>query len=309
MENIFEALAQITKPEPALLSHLEQAARNAHRNTSFDPEKRGANMISGYSEELSEDIADLKQCEHVTEEQIADYVSRYERFFSSYLHAKSNTFSVMITGAGNFPTRRHEKANRSEQRHYEIFREWRQRAKKAIVRKIQPVKTYLSELDRYKAELTEVKARHEKTLKGNKVISKAKKTGEDITEYLIKEFNVSSGMMDLTKKFGFNTVNSNATIKRIEQRIKEMELKEKRREEKPVTNYTFDGGEMIINYEVDRIQIIFSTRPTSQELTAWKSKGLNSFNWSPSNNAWQRKITANALWSVKHIFPNLKPVI
>ena len=32
------------------------------------------------------------------------------------------------------------------------------------------------------------------------------------------------------------------------------------------------------------------------------AKGLTSFNWSPSNNAWQRKITTNAIWATEKMF-------
>lgn len=302
---LFEQLGEILKPEPAILQHLQDKAIRAHNWVSFSPEKRGEQMIKDYSEELTADIEELQKDENISPEIIADYKARYERLFSSYLGAKSNTFSAMITGPAKFNTRKHTKANRSEERHYEIFREWRTRAKKAIVRKAQPVKTFVSELDRYKAELEALKQRHELTKQGNKIIAKAKKTGEDITQYLTDTFNVQPHMMDLVKKFGFNTVNNNANMKRIEQRIKELEVKESQREENPITNYTFEGGEMVINYEIDRIQILFSTRPTNEELTAWKAKGLNTFNWSHTNKAWQRKITANAMYCIKHMLTGI----
>jgi len=287
------------------LQHLESKAIMAHNWTSFSPDVRGKSMVNDYGNELLEDMAELRKDASVTEESIADYKARYERLFSSYLGAKSHTFSAMITGPANFNTRRHTKANRSEEKHYEIFREWRTRAKKAIVRKAQPAKTFVSELDRYKAELEALKQRHELTKQGNKIIAKAKKTGEDITQYLTDTFNVQPHMMDWVKKFGFNTVNNNANMKRIEGRIKELEVKETRREESPFINYTFEGGSMVVNYEADRIQIMFDSRPSKDELNAWKAKGLNSFNWSPSANAWQRKITANAMWAVKQMLPNL----
>jgi hypothetical protein len=298
---------EILKPVNPL-QHLEDKAVRAHNWTSFSPDVRGKSIINDYGSELLEDMAELRQDANVTEENISDYKARYERLFSSYLGAKSNTFSAMITGPAKFNTRKHTKANRSEKRHYEIFREWRTRAKKAIIRKAQPVKTFVSELDRYKAELEALKQRHELTKQGNKIIAKAKKTGEDITQYLTDTFNVQPHMIDWVKKFGFNTVNSNANIKRIEARIKELEAKESQREEKPLINYTFEGGTMCINYEVDRIQITFTTRPTKEELTEWKKKGLNTFNWSPSANAWQRKITANAMYCIKRMLTNIKKV-
>lgn len=286
------------------LNHLKDKAIQAHYWTSFSPEKRGEDMINSYGEELNEDIEELK-AGGANDESISDYKSRYERFFSSYLHAKSGTFSAMITGSAKFNTYRHAKANRSEQRHYEIFREWRIRAKKAIIRKAQPVKTFVSEIDRYKSELAAMQKNHELMKEANKRISKANKTGEDLTEYLTNTFNVPAHMIDWTMKFGFGLQNNNANMKRVEQRIKELEQKEAKREESPITKYSFDGGEMIINYEIDRIQIFFASRPTESELNEWKNKGLNTFNWSPSATAWQRKITPNALHCVKRMFTNI----
>lgn len=304
--DLFNTLAEITKPVN-LLEHLQGKAIQAHYWTSFDPEKRGQQLINDYNNQLNEDMQELEGA-GIGSEAINSYKARYEQLFSSWLNAKGNCISSMITGPARFPTRKAEKANRSEHNHYTLWQEWRKRAKAAIVRKSQPAKTFLSELDRYKAELSALKTRHELTKQGNKIIAKAQKSGEDITKYLTDTFNVQPHMIDWVKKFGFNTVNSNASVKRIEGRIKEVEAKENQREVNPVTKYSFEGGEMVINYEVDRIQVFFATRPTSSELMAWKAKGLSSFNWSHTNKAWQRKITANAMYSVKHMFTGLTKI-
>ncbi len=297
-------MKQETQTSDTILGHLQGKAIGAYRNTSFSPERRGEQIIKDYSEELTGDMQELKD-KGVSDESTADYKSRYERYFSSYLGAKSNTFSVMITGGSNFPVRKHQKATRSEQRHYEIFREWRARAIKAIIRKAQPVKTYSSELERYRAELEGMKVNHQKMKEGNKAIAKAVKDGTDITQYLTETFGIQPHMIDWTMKFGFGLQNNNANMKRIEGRIKELETKEQRLESSPITKYLFEGGEVLVNYEVDRIQIMFDTRPTNEELTAWKGKGLNTYNWSPSAKAWQRKITPNSLSHISRMIPNL----
>jgi len=211
----------------------------------------------------------------------------------------------MITGGGNFPVARHQKANRSEQRHYEIFREWRERAKKAIVRKAKPAATYTSELERYRAELAGMQRNHELMKEGNKRIKAANKSGEDLTAYLTDTFGIEPHMIQWTMRRGFGLQNNLANMKRIEGMIKLLEQKEAMKEKSPVTKYLFDGGEILVNYEVDRIQIFFATRPTSEELAVWKSKGLNTYNWSPSAKAWQRKITPNALYHVKTMFDRI----
>jgi hypothetical protein len=293
--------------ETNLLTHLQEKAVRAHNWTSFSPERRGEQMIKDYGSELSADLEELRGA-GAAEESVNDYRARYERYFSSYLGAKSNCFSAMITGPANFPMRRHEKANRSERRHYEIFREWRERAKKAIVRKAQPVKTYSSELERYRDELEGMKRNHELMKEGNKRIKQALKDKINIDDYLIETFKIPAHMLEHTMRWGFGLTNNNANIKRVEQRIKELEQKESLREEQPIAKYKFEGGELVVNYEIDRLQIMFDTKPTASELSDWKAKGLNSYNWSPSNAAWQRKITANALWSVKRMLPQLTKI-
>jgi hypothetical protein len=309
-----EALKKPSQVNP-LLEFKVQAVR-ANNWTSFYPEKRGQQVIDDYGEELASDIAELSNSEHVSGAAIADYEARYKRLFSSWLSAKSNCFSVMITGPSGFNNRKHAKANRSEERHYEIFREWRERAKKAIIRKAQPAKTNESELERYKAELATLQKNQEMMKSSNAIIRNAK--GNDCTDKLIK-----LGMKEKTAKtiqqlnwlgsYGFpayELTNNNTNIKRIQQRIKELELKEVARVEMGEIKYSFDGGTMVINYEADRIQIMFNSRPTTEELSQWKAKGLSSFNWSPSNSCWQRKITGNAYYATKQMFKdmNLKEI-
>jgi len=280
-----------TQPENNPLQHLKGAAIRSHHNTSFSPEKRGEQMIKDYGEELTEDINELK-AQNVSDEAISDYKSRYEKYFSGYLHAKSNTFSVMITGGSNFPVRRHEKANRSEKRHYEIFREWRERAKKAIVRKEKAPKTFLSESDRYKAELEGMRRNHEKMKEGNKRIAQARKTGEDITEYLKTEFGIVPHMIDWTLKFGFHLANNSANMRRVEDGIKLMEIKETRATTTGTQEFKFDGFTVTYNHEADRIQVKHDVKPPYDIIQGFKRNG---FRWSPSFGVWQRQLNSNGI--------------
>ena len=89
MENIFETLAEITKPEtpPATpLQHLLRAAINAHRGTSFSPEKRGEQLIKDYEEQLTSDMEQIKEATAETKE---TYKSRYIKHLNSWLSAKA----------------------------------------------------------------------------------------------------------------------------------------------------------------------------------------------------------------------------
>ena len=65
----------------------------------------------------------------------------------------------------------------------------------------------------------------------------------------------------------------------------------------------FDGGKVVLNYEIKRIQIFFDEKPDYTMLNR-----LNrdfSFNWAPSNGAWQRVITPNAMYATKRALEGL----
>ena len=281
-----------------LLSHLLPQAIAAHRNTSFSPEKRGQDMIKDYGQHLQEDTQELHNA-GIEEATVENYKVRYENLFRAYLAAKSRCISWMITGPANFPTRRAEKANRSEESHYQLWQVWRQKAKKSIIRKAQPKKTYLSEIDRYKSELESMQRNHELMKQGNQRIAKAVKEKGDISDYLMTTFDIAPHMIDWHMKFGFGLKNNLANMKRVEQRIKELEVKETSRNNDTDKSYRFDSGEVVFNYEADRLQIIFVSKPDETLRTTLKKRG---FKWSPKYSAWQRQLTQNAMNVAAELF-------
>lgn len=287
------------------LQEFETKAIQAHYWNSFSPEKRGKRLISDYSEELQEDINYLKgyNCDP---EIIKQYINRYKNYFSSYIAAKGRTASPMVTGPANFPVKRNQKALRSEDNHYKIWREWREKAKKSILRKSLPEKTYISEIDRLKKEVEGMKLNHEKMKAGNKEIARAKKDNRDISEYLIHTFGISPHMIDWTMRWGFGLSNNLATIKNKEQRIKELERKESERtkaeSESEKNEYKIEGGIILLNFSDDRLQVLYDNKPDGDTIFKLKKHG---FKWSPKNKAWQRQLTNNALWTSEGLF-NIK---
>lgn len=284
-----------------LLQDFKEKAISAHRWTSFSPERRGETMVNEYSAQLAKDLEELR-AQGIDSETLAAYEQRYKSLFSAWLNAKSNCISAMITGPARFPIQKAEKANRSEQKHYDIFQQWREKAKKAIVKKTQPEKTYNSEIERYKQELDGMRKNHELMKAGNIAIKKAHKDKTDISQYLIDTFGIKPHMIDWTMKFGFGLQNNNANMKRIEARIKELEAKEQNRQNEPEKEFSFNGGKVVVNYEADRIQIMHDTKPGQDVITLMKRNG---FKWSPFNKAWQRQLTANAIYVTKHLLKSL----
>ena len=93
----------------------------------------------------------------------------------------------------------------------------------------------------------------------------------------------------------FSLSNNNATIRSTRVRIEELE---KRQAEEAPQGWSFDGGEVVINAEINRLQIVFDERPDYGLKEELKRHG---FRWAPSQSAWQRQLTENAITAAKKI--------
>jgi hypothetical protein len=91
----------------------------------------------------------------------------------------------------------------------------------------------------------------------------------------------------------------NGKIKRVKARMEHITAM---RANKPIKGYKFDGGEVEANYDENRLQVIFDSKPDEQTRQLLKASG---FHWSPSFGAWQRQLTENALDSAKKILPQI----
>jgi len=91
-------------------------------------------------------------------------------------------------------------------------------------------------------------------------------------------------------------------IKRTQDRLAELEKRQAAQESGNDDSQKFDGGEIIRNTELDRLQIIFDEIPSAEMRDKLKSNG---FRWSPKNQAWQRQLTGNAEYALQRL--NLVP--
>ena len=279
-----------------MLEHFEKAAYNAHYWNSFSPDRAAKYTIKEFSADLENDLAELT-AGGADAETCEGYRNKYESLFGQWLAKKSRTASAAVTGPARFPTARNQKALRSEHSHYEVFQEWRTRAKKAILRKAKEPKTYESELVRYRAELAEMKTNHEKMKEANAAM---KKKGADKVQILVSMFPFMSEFdVEWAAKWGFGLQNNLANIKRVEERIQVIESKQGKEDSEKV----YSWGKLELSYTDDRMRIRHNERPDSDTTTLLKKNG---FKWSPSNGAWQRQITGNAFWSLNH---NILPVL
>lgn len=88
--------------------------------------------------------------------------------------------------------------------------------------------------------------------------------------------------------------NNNQEIKRLEKRLDQLT----KTKEIGYVGWEFDGGEAVINNELNRLQLLFDEKPTDEQRTQLKSNG---FKWSPSNSAWQRMLNDNAFYAARRI--------
>ena len=68
------------------------------------------------------------------------------------------------------------------------------------------------------------------------------------------------------------------------------------------TSEELEGITIVRNKDEDRLQLIFSGKPSEEIRTLLKSRG---FRWSPRFGAWQRQLTANAEYALKILMPQI----
>jgi len=86
--------------------------------------------------------------------------------------------------------------------------------------------------------------------------------------------------------------NNNANIHNVMRRIEDL----KNRSE--YAGWEFAGGRAEINEAENRLQLFFDNKPSEKEREQLKANG---FKWAPSQSAWQRQLTRNAIYSAGRI--------
>jgi hypothetical protein len=88
--------------------------------------------------------------------------------------------------------------------------------------------------------------------------------------------------------------NNNAEIRRVKEKIEQLSKLDTVNAE----TITFNGGKLLINTEANRVQFLFEGKPGEEIRALLKSCG---FRWAPSEGAWQRQRTMNAINAAKRL--------
>ncbi len=280
--------------------HYEAASR-AHAWTSFHPDKRAASECA-YFDEIMQEFAGNEQVQ-----------AKFERLFMLSLAAKSRCASSMITGPARFPV---DKQRRASEREHKISGEmiaYIDRVRKAIAQEAYyqehpEARPILSgddnAVDRLREKLATLEKIQAQMVATNKIIRKQPVDRAALVAVLGNEERADAVLKpDCFGGLGFASfklTNNNAKIKATRERIEELT---KRKETTP-KDLTINGVRVLENTEAMRLQLFFDGKPAATMIALLKS---HAFKWSPSNMAWQRQLTNNAIYSFNHwILPVLK---
>lgn len=282
------------------------AAYRAFYWTSFNPDRAGERTIIGYEQELTGDLKNIP-----LEEQ-ERYIANYKKHFHAWLSAHSRCASSAITGGSGFNVRRAEKANNAEHNKLEEFIQWREKALKAIAKRIENSKPeeqkQREEWIRLEKDIlhsaavihginTGVERGYHKALFVSSIYGKvetfAKRGDTDMVQKAvdcIRNFNETMSVV-ITERHKF------FKLLELAETVKEKQVDKANQESIEIA---FDGGTVLKNYSEDRLQILFDSKPTPDVISNLKGAG---FRWSPRFMAWQRQLTPNAYYAAAKIIP------
>lgn len=306
-----EQPAPENRPEtiPTYYEISEETARNAHYCVHMSDYKPGSatasyqNSVNKAAQLVEQQKARVSAFYHDKLDALLNsYARRLAAWTNDYNRNQSSYPSQFIAGAGNYNMKKH---NRQMAREDSLWEEYRQI--EAILDKIRSVghgpvdladphaREMLTErLNSQRQMLEDAKTanayyRKHKTLEGCPGLSEKNRA------WLTRPGVFASGDGSPISLYGspfpaYQLSSIRGKIERTEQRLAEIDRREQQAAE-PQTGTAFDGGQIVRNIDLNRLQILFDAIPDADTRAALKQNG---FRWSPKNQAWQRQLTDNA---------------
>jgi len=252
----------------------EEAARRANDMNSFRDYKAGSataeyrRMVDAATELAERQKQRVDPMYHEKIDWLLEiYCCKLAENMNASYSIEARCPSILISGGGNFPVRKKEKQNAARDRNLE---QWNYI--QGLLDKIRGVGTGgISSDDPQAVEKLEARLA---ALEKNQEMMKAANAGIGYPAYELQ--------------------NNNANIRRIRGRIAEL----KKRTESTPEGWEFDGGRVVVNTTENRLQVIFDGKPDADVRTELKGEG---FRWAPSQGAWQRQLTDNAMRAARRL--------
>lgn len=287
----------------------EELARRSHDMMSMSDYKKGS-ATAEYQRMVDKacDIAESqkRRVDSMYHDKIDALLDSYARRLADNIN-NSNRIgtmcpSILIAGGSGFNVRKKERQNAAADRN---MQEWNEI--QGILHKIRSVGTggisgddpnalnklraKLESLERLQNRMKAANSaiRMKDQAKGDAKLAEMGYSPSDIKELRSPDFCGRIGYPS------YQLSNNNANIRRIRDRIEELE---KRQDSPAPEGWKFGGGKVVINAELNHLQIVLDDRPDADTKQALKSHG---FRWAPSQGAWQRQLTDNAIHAAKAI--------
>lgn len=286
----------------------EAAAKRAKQANSFRDYREGS-ATAGYQSMVDEATriaeAQKERVDPMYHEKIDHLLDLYSRKMAGNLNEgysiEARVPSILITGGSNFPVGKKEKQNAARRRNMEEYQNIQ-----GLLDKIRSVGTGgisgddPNAIEKLKAKLAGLEESQE-SMKAINAYYRKNKTLDgcpDASEEILAKIHASMGWSwrPEPKPFeGWALSNNNANIKRVRERIAELE---KRATTAALAGWEFDGGRVEMNTDENRVQILFDEKPDETMRTHLKRNG---FRWAPSQGAWQRQLNSNGIYAAKAV--------
>lgn len=290
----------------------EDAARRAKEANSF------SNYVDGSATLSYRRMVDkaAKIAEHQKERVDPEHHARIDALLDSYARKMADNInqaneidasvpSVMIAGPANFPVRKKEKQNQRRDANMAEYTRIQ-----GILDKIQSVgmggitSDDPNAREKLQKKLEAAEAMQDKMKQVNAYFRKHKTLDGCplLTEEVKDKLNKGMTAFDHAPYPSWALSNNNANIRRMRDRIAELDKEAARAAEKP-EDVSGEGYTIRENNEVGRIQILFDEKPDVDARMLLKSYG---FRWAPSQGAWQRLLNENGRRAAQDVIKKIK---
>jgi hypothetical protein len=206
----------------------------------------------------------------------------------------------MITGPARFPARTAEKANNSADKRYQELQDYVSKVQQSVERKKkqEAIAAQGGEIGIARTRLQRLIEEKEVSLKINRDLRACKSGTPGAIERMVAKGYTEHEAMRFIEEGqvpGYHLTGLNDSIKRAQKKVELLESMEAAKDSAHET-VRFKGLEIVFNKHVNRIQLLFESKPDEKTRAKLKSIG---FKWAPSQEAWQNYMNRNTTDKLK----------
>ena len=293
----------------------EEAARQARGMWSFTDYEQGRKTAEyrAQVDRAYEAVETLPDDLREKGEAIADrYARRLAEWYNKQFRIEMMCPSIMIAGGSNFNTRKKEKQNAAQDRHYKEYEAIQQMPDKIrqLIRGAHIIKSGDADaIEKLKAKIEKAEAL-QKAMKETNAYYRKNKTlrgYKDYTDEKAAELDAAIAESLYKVPFApFQLSNNNAKIRNAKKRLAQLESAKNAAQSDEKQNddkYIGLPFKVVENAEIMRLQLFFDEKPDAETRSILKSNG---FRFAPTQgNAWQRHLNNNGRYALKRVIEAL----